>query len=62
MISRKISVRYEGPDEKPYRIYWSETNELASNRRYLSLEEAESVARALMEEWNLDHEVERPES
>ena len=60
MGSRKISIRYDGPSEKPIRIYWSETNQLASNRRFANIAEAGAVARALMTEWNV--EVENPES
>jgi len=62
MSSRKIAIRYDGPDEKPFRIYWSETDQLASNRRFAQVEEAEALARALMTEWNVDHEIEHPDS
>ena len=56
MADRNISIRFDGSNEKPYRIYWSRTQELASARRFATVEEAGSLARAFMEVWHVECE------
>jgi len=46
---RRVEVRYE-EGERPWRIYWSGTQQLADERRFATLEEAGPVARALVGE------------
>jgi len=61
MNSRGVQIRFEGPHEKPWRIYWSNTQELVTPMRFATLEEAGPIARAFFEEWNADLNVERSE-
>jgi len=48
MSHRKVEIRFEEGD-RPWRIYWSGTTELADERWFSTLEEAGPVARALMD-------------
>ncbi len=56
MAGRSVSIRFDGTNEKPYRIYWSRTQEPASGRRFATVEEAGALAQAFMEEWHVERE------
>ena len=47
MESRKVRIQYEAADHG-WRIYWSDTNELADGRLFPTIVEAGPIARALM--------------
>lgn len=50
METRQVQIRFEGPHKEPWRIYWSGTDELATDERFADLESAGVVARELMSE------------
>lgn len=47
-MNRKIEIRYTGPGRKPWRLYWSGTEDLATEERFANLELAGAAARTLM--------------
>lgn len=44
-MSQKVEIRYEGPGETPWRVYWSGTAELADPGSFESIEAAAPAAR-----------------
>lgn len=50
MNARKVEIRFEGPNAKPWRLYWSCTDDLATEDRFATLEEAGKAAWQLIEE------------
>lgn len=50
MENRKVEVRYDGRQARPWALYWSGTDELASEECFATLEEAGPVMRELLEE------------
>jgi len=49
-MNRRIEIRWEGPNQKPLRLYWAHSDELAVEERFATFAEAGAAARDLMEE------------
>lgn len=48
MASRKILIRHLGADAKPWALYWTGTEELATDETFATLDDAGWAARRLM--------------